>query len=66
MNVLHKIRNICGVCGFVSLYMAVSTSDYYFTELHAKEPHSVVVMAVVGAVLILPALIGLFIGKEEV
>ena len=61
MKTLKAIRNIFGVCGFVLLFLAVSSSDYYVTVLHTTEPRSVIIAAVLGSMMLIPALIGLFL-----
>lgn len=56
---MKTLRAIFGVCGFVLLYLAVSTSDYYVLELHTTEPRSVIIAAVLGGIMLLPALVSL-------
>ena len=61
MKTLKAIRNIFGVCGFVMLYLAISTSDYYVIELNTTEPRIVTVLMAIGSAMFIPAAISLAI-----
>lgn len=59
MRTLKAIRNTFGCCGFVLLFLAISSSDYYVLELNTTEPRSVIIAGVLGFVMLLPALVSL-------
>lgn len=53
------IRGLCTALGLVTLFLAVSTSDYYVMELGEEEPAHMFWMLAIGAVLLVPAVVHL-------
>lgn len=48
------IRNLLAIAGAVSIYGAISTSDYYVIELGQVEPAYIQTQIVIGVVLLIP------------
>lgn len=48
------VRNLLAICGAVSIYGAISTSDYYVIELGQVEPAYIKTQIIVGTVLLIP------------
>lgn len=60
------IRNIMGVVGFILIYGAVGTSDYYVLEMGVAEPPSVGRMLLIGVLLLIPTVLhGFYIYLKE-
>lgn len=48
------IRNLLAICGAVSIFGAVSTSDFYVIELGRTEPSYIGTQLIVGCILVIP------------
>lgn len=60
-RILRYITNALLAIGVVLAFLAVSTSDYYVIELGQKEPQYVWTVAIVGVVLMIPAVVRMFL-----
>lgn len=60
-RILRHITNALAAIGIILAFLAVSTSDYYVIELGQKEPQYVWTVAIVGVVLMIPAVVRMFL-----
>ena len=55
MSLWKVVRNALAVLGFLCIFLAVSTSDYYVIELGQADPSYIWYWFIAGCVLMLPA-----------
>lgn len=59
-NAWKIIRNLLAIAGAVTILGGASTSDYYVMELGQAEPAMVWQSMIIGALMLLPAVIEIF------
>lgn len=65
-TLLKVLRNLMSIIGFILIFGAVGTSDYYTIELKQSEPDRVWVLIIIGFALLIPAILhGIFGGDEH-